>query len=264
VLLALDAEMVLGSARGERTVAAGDFWPSYRTTARRDDELLLRIRIPRADGSQVRFRKIGTRRAQAISKVVMALAWRSSGDDAPWTDVRLAMGSVAATTIRVPDVEAVLEGARPTRETADAAAAALTWPPSSRSTTCGRPPPIDGSSPAASCIGSSATKAVGDDGPVKRPGPEDVRIFATAEDFRAWLHGHHATTTELFVGYYRKGAGKTAMTYVEAVMEALAYGWIDGITYRLSDEVTATRLWRRRRPTSTTGASRSPVRPSRR
>jgi CO/xanthine dehydrogenase FAD-binding subunit len=125
VLLALDAELVLGSVRGERTVAATDFWPSYRTTARRDDELLLRIRIPRVDGRQVRFRKIGTRRAQAISKVVMALAWRSTGDDAPWIDVRLALGSVAATTIRVPAVEAVLEGGRPTRETADAAATAL-------------------------------------------------------------------------------------------------------------------------------------------
>ena len=126
VLLALDAEMVLGSTRGERTVAASDFWPSYRTTARRDDELLLRIRIPRVEGRQVRFRKIGTRRAQAISKVVMALAWRSTGDDAPWSHVRLAMGSVAATTIRVPAVESVLEGAMPTSEAADAAAAALT------------------------------------------------------------------------------------------------------------------------------------------
>ena len=126
VLLALDAEMVLGSTRGERTVAASDFWPSYRTTARRDDELLLRIRIPRVEGRQVRFRKIGTRRAQAISKVVMALAWRSTGDDAPWSHVRLAMGSVAATTIRVPVVESVLEGAMPTSETADAATAALT------------------------------------------------------------------------------------------------------------------------------------------
>lgn len=126
VLLALDAEMVLGSARGERTVAAGDFWPSYRTTARRDDELLVRIRVPRVDGRQVRFRKIGTRRAQAISKVVMALAWRARGDGAPWNDVRLAMGSVAATTIRLPAVEAVLEGSTPTRGTAEAAAEALT------------------------------------------------------------------------------------------------------------------------------------------
>lgn len=126
VLLALDAEMVLGSARGERTVTAADFWPSYRTTARRDDELLLRILIPRVERRQVRFRKVGTRRAQAISKVVMALAWVSSTEDAPWTDIRLALGSVAATTVRVPGVETLLEGARPTRATADVAAAALT------------------------------------------------------------------------------------------------------------------------------------------
>lgn len=126
VLLALDAEMVLGSVRGERTVAASDFWPAYRETARRPDELLLRIGIPRMTGRQVRFRKVGTRRAQAISKVVMALAWVSAAADAPWTEVRLALGSVAATTVRVPDVEALLEAARPTREVADAAAAALT------------------------------------------------------------------------------------------------------------------------------------------
>lgn len=126
VLLALGAEMVLGSTAGERSVHADDFWPSYRTTARRDDELLIRIRIPLAPDTQVRFRKIGTRRAQAISKVVMALVWRSSDRHAPWTDVRLALGSVAATTIRAPSTEAVLEGARPTRQTADAAVEALT------------------------------------------------------------------------------------------------------------------------------------------
>jgi len=125
VLLALGAEMVLGSANGERTVPADDFWPSYRATARRDDELLVRIRIPLVAGRQVRFRKIGTRRAQAISKVVMALAWRSESDDGPWTDARLALGSVAATTVRAPATESTLEGARPTRETANAAVKAL-------------------------------------------------------------------------------------------------------------------------------------------
>jgi len=126
VLLALGAEIVLGSVAGERTVAADDFWTGYRTTARRPDELVVRIRVPLASDRVVRFRKIGTRRAQAISKVVMALAWRSTTDDGPWTDVRLALGSVAATTIRAAGAESVLEGARPTRETADAAAAALT------------------------------------------------------------------------------------------------------------------------------------------
>jgi len=125
VLVACGAEMVLGSAGGERTVHAGDFWPAYRTTARRDDELLIRVRIPLARDRQVRFQKVGTRRAQAISKVMIALAWRAATDGDPWTDVRLALGSVAATTVRAPATEAALEGARPTRETADAAAAAL-------------------------------------------------------------------------------------------------------------------------------------------
>lgn len=125
LLLATDAEFILGSARGERSVPAGEFWPAYRTTARRDDELLLRIRIPLGAGRELRFRKIGTRRAQAISKVVMALAWRADAD-AAWHDVRLALGSVAATTIRAPATEAALEGARPTRETAAAASDALT------------------------------------------------------------------------------------------------------------------------------------------
>jgi CO/xanthine dehydrogenase FAD-binding subunit len=124
VLLAIDAEMVLGSAGGERVVAADDFWPSYRTTARRDDELLLRIRIPVVTGRQVRFRKVGTRRAQAISKVVMALAWRGTGEEA-WTDVRLALGSVAATTVRARAAEAAMEARRPDRDMAEAATAAL-------------------------------------------------------------------------------------------------------------------------------------------
>ena len=126
VLLALDAEIVVGGARGERTIPASDFWTAYRRTALAPDELILRIRIPIGGGREERFRKVGTRRAQAISKVVMALAWVASPADAPWTDARLALGSVAATTIRVPAVEVVLNGARPSRETADAAAAALT------------------------------------------------------------------------------------------------------------------------------------------
>ena len=125
VLLALGAEIVLGSASGERVVSANDFWPSYRTTARRDDELVLSIRIPGGEERKARFRKVGTRRAQAISKVVMALAWRESGDGT-WTDVRLALGSVAATPVRASATEAVLAGAAPTRETAAAAVRTLT------------------------------------------------------------------------------------------------------------------------------------------
>ena len=125
ILLALGAELVLASASGERTVAADAFWPSYRATARRDDELLVRIRLPVATDRQLRFRKIGTRRAQAISKVVLALAWRADAEGGTWSDVRLALGSVAATTVRARATEAVLDGATPTRATADAARDAL-------------------------------------------------------------------------------------------------------------------------------------------
>jgi CO/xanthine dehydrogenase FAD-binding subunit len=124
VLLAVDAELVLASARGERAVAATEFWPSYRVTARRDDELLVRIRFPIVDGRQVRFRKVGTRRAQAISKVVLALAWLPSADGS-MTRVRLALGSVAATPIRATRTEELLDGSRPTRDTADHAAERL-------------------------------------------------------------------------------------------------------------------------------------------
>jgi CO/xanthine dehydrogenase FAD-binding subunit len=123
VLLAADAELVLGSARGERTVAARDFWPSYRKTACVADELLLRFRFPLPRGRQVRFRKVGMRRAQAISKVVMALSWREDGG--VWRDVRVALGSVAATPIRARETERVLEGAAPRETTADHAASTL-------------------------------------------------------------------------------------------------------------------------------------------
>jgi xanthine dehydrogenase small subunit len=123
LLLATDAELALASAAGDRTVPAREFWPSYRVTARRDDELLVRIRIPLPQGRQVRFRKVGTRRAQAISKVVMALSWREDGG--VWRDVRVAMGSVAPTPVRVPETERVLEGAAPRETTADHAAQTL-------------------------------------------------------------------------------------------------------------------------------------------
>jgi xanthine dehydrogenase small subunit len=123
VLLAMDALFVCGGPRGERIVPATSFWPAYRRTALAPDELLLRVRLPLSAGRNVRFRKVGTRRAQAISKVVMALAWREDGG--VWRDVRLALGSVAATPIRAAETESVLEGAAPRRTTADHAAATL-------------------------------------------------------------------------------------------------------------------------------------------
>jgi xanthine dehydrogenase small subunit len=122
VLLALDAVLVVGGSGGEREIPAAAFWPAYRRTAARADELLLRIRIPLGTGRDQRFRKVGTRRAQAISKVVVAASWRGSGT---WEDVRIALGSVAATPLRVAEAEAALEGSSRTVASVDAAVAAL-------------------------------------------------------------------------------------------------------------------------------------------
>jgi CO/xanthine dehydrogenase FAD-binding subunit len=122
VLLAADATFVLGSERGEREVRAEEFWTGYRRTALAHDELVVRIRIPLVAGREMRFRKIGTRRAQAISKVVMAVAWQGDGT---WRGVRVALGSVAATPIRAAATESALEDRAPTPETADRAAETL-------------------------------------------------------------------------------------------------------------------------------------------
>ena len=124
VLLAVGAVFELGSVRGERAVPVDAFWTGYRETALAQDELLLRIRFAVDRSRRTRFRKVGTRAAQAISKVVIALSYRTD-DDGAWRDVRVALGSVAATTVRSAAAEAVLEGSRPGESVADEAARAL-------------------------------------------------------------------------------------------------------------------------------------------
>jgi len=79
------------------------------------------------------------------------------------------------------------------------------------------------------------------------PLPTEVAIFPNADEFRAWLEVNHDTASELWVGYYKKGASKTSMTYKESVDEGLCYGWIDGITRRIDDEVYTIRFTPRTR-----------------
>jgi xanthine dehydrogenase small subunit len=124
ILLATDATILVGGQRGERSIAASQFFVGYRQTALAADELILQVRFPLDPGREVRFRKVGTRRAQAISKVVLALAWRDLGVQG-WAQVRVAIGSVAATPIRARRTEGVLEAALPTPQTADLAAETL-------------------------------------------------------------------------------------------------------------------------------------------
>lgn len=72
--------------------------------------------------------------------------------------------------------------------------------------------------------------------------PTRVAIFRSADGFRGWLEAHHDSATELWVGYYKKGVPKTSMTYRESVDEGLCFGWIDGITRRIDDEVYTVRF----------------------
>jgi len=102
VFAAADAFVVLRSATAERRVPLTSFYTGYRATVRRPDELITAVEVPSVEGRQW-FRKVGTRAAQAISKVVIA-AVRSSS--AP----RVALGSVAATVVRVPRTEHALAG----------------------------------------------------------------------------------------------------------------------------------------------------------
>lgn len=57
----------------------------------------------------------------------------------------------------------------------------------------------------------------------------DPLPFATPQDWRAWLEAHHATEPEAVLKLYKKASGIPSITWEEAVIEALAYGWIDGV-----------------------------------
>jgi uncharacterized protein YdeI (YjbR/CyaY-like superfamily) len=65
------------------------------------------------------------------------------------------------------------------------------------------------------------------------PSPE---FFATPAEFAAWLEQHHATSTELEVGFYKRKTGRPSMTWPESVEVALCFGWIDGVRRGLDDD----------------------------
>jgi xanthine dehydrogenase small subunit len=95
------ARVVLASASGERRVPFDSFYSGYRRTVMRADEIITALEIPRVGGRQW-FRKVGTRAAQSISKVVMAAV--VSTHEGP----RIAVGSVAPTVVRLIRTEAAL------------------------------------------------------------------------------------------------------------------------------------------------------------
>jgi len=111
VLAAYDAEVEAGSLRGIRRIRFTDFYTGYRQTVLRSGELVLALCIPKlAHGERDYFRKVGTRRAQAISKAVMASRARVS--DGRIERIAIGIGSVAPTVIRASRTESFLNGSQ--------------------------------------------------------------------------------------------------------------------------------------------------------
>jgi CO/xanthine dehydrogenase FAD-binding subunit len=123
VLLALDAELELASVRGRRRVAYREYCTGYRKTLLAPDELIVAATIPAPSPStRTTWRKVGTRRAQSISKVMGAAAIELDGNLVK--SARVALGAVADRPIRIAAVERAVIGLPP-QQAADAARAAL-------------------------------------------------------------------------------------------------------------------------------------------
>ena len=76
--------------------------------------------------------------------------------------------------------------------------------------------------------------------------PENIRFFDSAADFRTWLGKNHGKAPFQWVGFWKKGAKRGGLTYDEAVLEGLCFGWIDGQTNRVDDDAVTVRFSPRR------------------
>jgi CO/xanthine dehydrogenase FAD-binding subunit len=120
-LLAYDARLVLVSGRGAREIAYDAFHTGYKRTAAAPDEIVSQVIVPRRAEPRVHYyRKVGPRRAQAISKVCFAACASKQGDAV--REARVALGGVAPVPLRAVEVErAIVAG------DLQAASEALAW-----------------------------------------------------------------------------------------------------------------------------------------
>ncbi|HSK03370.1 MAG TPA: xanthine dehydrogenase family protein subunit M [Kofleriaceae bacterium] len=124
VLLALDATLEVASVRGRRRVPYREWCTGYRTTQLAPDELIVAATLPLpGPATRTTWRKVGTRRAQSISKVMGAAAIELDGDTV--VSARVALGAVADRPIRIAAVEDAVRGQRLGGAATDAARAAV-------------------------------------------------------------------------------------------------------------------------------------------
>ena len=74
-------------------------------------------------------------------------------------------------------------------------------------------------------------------------------FFKTPAALRRWFKTHHATTAELWIGFYKKDSGRGGVVYRQALDEALCVGWIDGMARRI-DAASYMQRFTPRRPRS--------------
>ncbi|MGC4938763.1 xanthine dehydrogenase small subunit [Kribbella sp. DT2] len=122
-LLALDAQLVLASRRGERTVALADYFTGYRQTLKTPDELIRAILVPLPLAPLTAFHKIAKRRFDDISSVAVGYALGVA--DGLISEARIGLGGVAATPLRATATEQALIGRPWTERTIREAAAVM-------------------------------------------------------------------------------------------------------------------------------------------
>lgn len=123
-LLVYDADIELVSKNGRRLVAYSAFHTGYKSNAMTADELIFAIHVPRGFAKHHQYlRKVGTRRAMAISKV--ALAGTALLHDGVVNEIRIAAASLAPFPMRLYETERALAGKQVSKKTIQAARAAL-------------------------------------------------------------------------------------------------------------------------------------------
>jgi uncharacterized protein YdeI (YjbR/CyaY-like superfamily) len=72
------------------------------------------------------------------------------------------------------------------------------------------------------------------------------RFFKSPSELRHWFVAEHDTSTEVWIGFYKKSSGIISVSYAEAVDQALCFGWIDGIRKKIDPTRYANRFTPRR------------------
>jgi CO/xanthine dehydrogenase FAD-binding subunit len=108
-LISYHAEIEVVGKNGSRLIPYEQFHQGYKKIALLDRELICAVRLPlKTAHSQHYFRKVGTRNAQAISKIVMAAAANMNGKKVE--NLRIAFGSVGPTVVHCRSIEKLIQG----------------------------------------------------------------------------------------------------------------------------------------------------------